>query len=254
MIELKKLFFTGGGVGLALFMTSCAVFQPSPPSAAELADNMKAAVGSADILNNIKSSEFTMDWKIDGTGVSAETKVFYLAPDKFLSETLVFEQIKMLRGYNGETGWEYSEMKGLVKAEQPEAKTAFALDAAIMNPSTGVLELYQSFAVSDGGVVNGRRCWRMDCQSKPEFGGLESVFWIDRDTWLTLRKKHSSRLISGQPFSVTADYRDYREIDGVKAPFSFTMKMGEVTMKFSLKSVRWNPELEPEIFNPPQFD
>jgi hypothetical protein len=84
----------------------------------------------------------------------------------------------------------------------------------------------------------------------PKDGPVVHVF-IDAETYLGDRSVVTIDLPEIGSVEQTTDFADYREVDGVKVPFSFKGSSSAQTFFVSVKSVEHNVKIDPALFAKP---
>jgi hypothetical protein len=91
--------------------------------------------------------------------------------------------------------------------------------------------------------VEGTECYKLKLARKNS--GEQTVF-IDPDSYLMIRVV-SKRKAMGQEMEIKVDLSDYREVNGIKIPYSITQPFGTVVFK----SVKVNEPVDEKLFAPP---
>jgi len=157
---------------------------------------------------------------------------------------------KMVMAFDGENGWAIQPWTG---SEEP-------IDLAGM-------ELGSVKEMSD---LDGPR-WdyekkghQMELVGKDEFSGSEvyvlkmtkkegdiSTFYVDSEKYVTLKMVNKT-VAQGQEVEIEMHMSDYREVDGIKYPFTTEQRMnGQVFMTLKLNEVSYNTELADDLFTKP---
>ena len=116
---------------------------------------------------------------------------------------------------------------------------------AIMNPELTYRE--RGFNISLEGVetVEGKDAWKVNITS-PQDATITEFF--DIETGLKIR----SVIVQDSPMgSVTqiTDFEDYREIDGMKFPFTLKQQVGPQAFDMEIQSIELNQGLADEVFS-----
>jgi hypothetical protein len=86
-------------------------------------------------------------------------------------------------------------------------------------------------------------------QAFPRDGGAE-YFYFDVESGLLFRRDAVRHAVEGMVRAETY-FGDWREVDGIRLPFSITQTMGQTTLAFTLDEVKHNVPLKEEVFQRP---
>ena len=190
-----------------------------------------------------------MKGKMSISGVEMDVTIYTAAPN--LLYTLFESPMvgKMESGCNGETAWDLSVMQGASVKEGEELEKAL-FDAAF-NPELHWRDRYTSIDVRAEEELDGAVCYRVVLT--PAVGDSITAH-VNTETWLTVKTETVSNSGMGS-ISIVTDLLDYREVDGVKAPFMMKMVlMGAQEMITTVDSVEFNVEIPEGIFDlPPEI-
>ena len=123
-------------------------------------------------------------------------------------------------------GWSYMPFQGMQK---PEPKTADEVKES--QSDLDVAGLLVDYAAKGHKVellgkedVEGTECYKIKVLLA---GGKEQTFFIDPVSNMIVRQKEK-RVFNGQESEMTTDFSDYKDVEGVKMPFSITQQFGTV--------------------------
>lgn len=177
--------------------------------------------------------------QMDATIYTAEPNLQYILFD---SEMIG----KMESGCNGKVAWDLSVMQGASVKEREELETAL-FDAAF-NPELHWRDRFTSIDVQAVEEINGKPCYK--AVLTPKLGEPVTTH-IDIETGLTLKTATVINSAMGS-VSVVSDLSDYREVDGVKVPFTTrVLLMGAQEMITTLDSVEFNVDIPERTFDLP---
>jgi len=150
-----------------------------------------------------------------------------------------------MKGYDFTTekeGWTYMPFQGMQKAEP---KTAEEVKEALSDLDlTGSL---YNYAAKGNKVeligkedVEGTECYKLKVTLA---SGKEETYYIDPTSYFVVRTK-AKRKFNGQEVETSVDLSDYKDVDGVKMPFSMTQPFG--TIVFS--SIKANQTIDDKLY------
>jgi len=139
-------------------------------------------------------------------------------------------------------GWTFMPIQGMQK---PEPKTPEDVKEALSDLDlTGSLYNYTAkgnkVELLGKEDVEGTECFKLKVTVA---SGKEETYFIDPASYLIVRTK-SKRKVNGQEVEMTTDLSDYKDVDGVKVPFSMTQPFG--TIVFS--SIKANQVIDDKLY------
>jgi hypothetical protein len=148
-------------------------------------------------------------------------------------------------GFNGSAGWRNTE-HGSGDLEGPQLALA-RLSGVLFDPALlpAPRSITNRVRVES---INGHDCYVLnENTSEP---GLFERLYFDQKTRLLVRRVLLQRTLFG-PLPITWDYDDYRDVHGVKVPFTVIHTDWINTVTFKADSVDLNPALDDKKFSGP---
>lgn len=211
------------------------------PTADQILDKYLAAVGGAEALRKIKSRE--EKGTIDAMGMQSPIEVYSEAPDKRIS-IFHMQGGSSVTAFNGEVGW-LSIPGGFHRMTRPERESA-RIDAEFYFPAR-VRELYKEFKVKPGVELNGLETYQVSATGP---GRPPLQLYFDQKTGLLLRQvRYVVTPLGKNPAQI--DYADYRETDGVKIPYRWTLARPNGAFTINVQQVKQNVPIDEKLFVPP---
>ncbi len=217
--------------------------KPNLPSADQILDKYLAAVGGAAALMKIKSR--VQKGNLAAGPMQIPIEVYSEAPDKrvSISHTQGGESVT---AFNGEVGW-LSIRNGFHRMTAPEREAA-RIDAELYFPAR-VRELYKDFSVKTGEEINGHATYMVIAKaSAPNQPSLQLYF--DQSAGLLLRQMRFAQTPLGRnPTQI--DYADYRDADGAKIPYQWTLTRPNGSFTIKIDQVQQNVPIDQKLFVAP---
>lgn len=185
------------------------------PKPEELFDKYLAAVGGAAALDKITSRVQTGKLLAFG-GQTFPAEVYSKAPDKRVS-TMHLKGGDSVTAFDGQHGWLGfpGRPAHMMSASENDAAR---LDADL-HFAEHVKTLYPKFTVENGEKIDGHDTYLVEGRAE---GRPPLRLYLDKDSGLLLRLvRYAQSPLGLNPTEV--DYADYREADGVKVPFRWTV-------------------------------
>jgi photosynthetic reaction center cytochrome c subunit len=184
------------------------------PSADELLDKYLAAIGGADALQKITSRVQKGTITAFG-GQHFPVDIYSKAPDKRLS-VMHLQGGDSLTGFDGKQGW--LSVPGRVHTMSTAENAAARIDADLYLPAH-LKTLCQKFSVDSGQKIDGHDTYMVAGRTE---GQPPLRLYLDKESGLLLRLvRYAETPVGRNPTQI--DYGDYRDANGVKAPFRWTL-------------------------------
>jgi zinc protease len=185
--------------------------------------------------------------KVELVGVSrgGQMEGYMKAPNKSLTVLDVHPLGVTKQGFDGHSGWFLSNKGGTRNLKGAEL-AALRADADFYR-DLGIRELYPTTKLLGKTKSGFRELYVV--QAVPR-GGTAEYFYFDVETGLLFRRDTTLQTNAG---IVRAEvyYGDWREVDGIRLPFSITQSMGQMTLGFTVEEVKHNVPLEETVFRWP---
>src|SRR5581483_10815511 len=186
----------------------------TPRNADEVLDKYVAAVGGADALRKVKSR--VSKGSISFGGQQADIEVYAKAPDKRMSITHM-PNGESVTAFDGKTGWLGNTGRPAREMSAPEADAA-RLDADFYFP-IHVRELFTRFRAGRTEKIGDQEANMIVAMRE---GQPPVRLYFDASSGLLLRLvRFAETPVGRNPTQI--DYADYREVDGIKVPFRWTL-------------------------------
>jgi photosynthetic reaction center cytochrome c subunit len=212
------------------------------PSAEQLLDKYLAAVGGADALKKIKTRE--EKGTMEAMGKQFPIQVYCEAPDKRVSIWQI-QAGPNVTAFNGEVGWLTIPPNGMHWMTGPEREAA-RIDAEMYFPAR-VREMYKEFHVMPGEPADGHETMAVAAKA-PGRPGLRMFF--DQESGLLIRLiKYTETPLGRLPTQI--DYGDYKQTDGVKIPYRWTLVRPNGSFTIRVEQVQQNVAIDQKWFEAP---
>lgn len=211
------------------------------PTADQILDKYVAAIGGAEALKKVKSR--IQKGSLDAGTMHFPIEVYSEAPDKRISISHP-QGGSSVTAFNGEVGW-LTIPNGVHMMTAPEREAA-RIDAEMYFPSR-VREMYKEFHVRPGEEIEGRSTYLVMAKdaNRPMLR-----LYFDQESGLLLRLLRFMETPLGRnPTQI--EYADYRETDGVKIPYRWTLTRPNGSFTIKVDSVEQNVAIDEKLFVPP---
>jgi len=260
-MKLKK-FLTITGMSLALGFCSFAqtTVQPasaqSPvkmaapadeaplPTADQILDRYVQAVGGRDAWMKLTSRVSTGTIDIPAANISGTLELKEKAPNQTLA-VVTLGGAAFKQAFDGKVGWSDDPRSGLRELSGDELEET-RRDADFSHP-VDMRVLYKKFVVVDAEKVDEHDAFLME--ATPENGAPEKMYF-DSTSGLLIRVVSQRHTPDGVT-PIQIDLSDYREVDGVRLPFSIHQSAGEMEFTMKLNEIHHNVDIDGAQFSKP---
>jgi hypothetical protein len=234
---------------------------PDPlPGADQVIDQYYQAMGGRAALDRIKTRQTrltllrpklvnsgTPDAAMITRGETWSMEVYQKAPDKYLAVVTTPDGV-IHQGLNGETGWVKTPdgQRAITGEELARVKRQ-----ADLSRDFKLKEQYSKMDVAGKETLRGHEAYVIEALNQDK--KREQLFF-DAQSGLLLRRIVLTETALGLDPEVT-DYEDYRDVDGVKIPFTVRVSYlddNHLGTTRTLEEVRQNVPIDDARFNPPQ--
>ncbi|MFL6277758.1 MAG: hypothetical protein ACJ74G_21430 [Blastocatellia bacterium] len=215
------------------------------PSAEQIVNKYVQAIGGKAAIEKITSRQATGTFEIAAMGVSGPVSMYSKAPNKTVLTIDISGFGLIQRGYNGTVGWEVNPQTGnreLSGAELAQMKLGsdFFRDIKMM-------QLFPKMVVKGVEKVGGSDAYVVDATSAD---GVTETMYFDAQSGLIVRTDVVADTPEGKT-QVSSYSSDYRDVDGVKIPFTIRQTTPTIEFTIKLDSVKHNVAIDDAKFNKP---
>ena len=200
--------------------------QPNGPTAQQLIDKYVQASGGASAIDKVTS--LVMKGTIDFGGKSLPIDIYSKNPEKRISFTHLSEG-DSVTAFNGQEGWLGSPGRPLREMQGSDLDAA-AIDADL-HLATHLEKMFSKVQVRGGEKIDDKDAYEVLGQRE---GKTPIRLYFDQQSGLLLRLvRFGDTALGWLPTQI--DYADYREVNGVKVPYRWTLARpsGKFTIQVS---------------------
>jgi len=241
MISVSAIVLVFGLIPLA------AQTNPSDPlpSVDQIVEKYAQVVGGKAALEKLTSrtSVGMIEFEVFPGAFSYET--YEKAPNKqsWIMDAAQFGVIRI--GFNGSMGWEDNPQTGF--RELSGMRLAVMKRNADFYRAVKLKEIYPKMAVTGKEAVNGHDAYVLEVT--PPDDAPEWMFF-DTESGLLVRHKGQNEAPTG-PVMVETTLSDYRDVDGIKLPFSTYVSRPDISFTTRISEVKHNVPVEDSKFDKP---
>ncbi len=217
----------------------------SVPTVDQILDRYIQALGGKANLEKITSRVAkgeceNADWEAKGP-----FEVFSKAPNKLLTVMSFPDPGVIKKGFNGKVGWEQGPSS---RVDELSRETLLQIQReADFYHDLRLKELYPSMRLVGKDKVSARDAYVVEATPST---GLPDKLYFDEETCLLVRSDYQVEHPGGKIVNVIL-YDDYRDVDGVKIPFSIYLSNLESGFSIKLMDVKHNVSIDDAKFEKP---
>jgi outer membrane lipoprotein-sorting protein len=214
----------------------------SMPAGDQLLDKYLSATGGAAAIQKITSRVQKGTLSAFG-GEHFPVEVYSKAPDKRIS-IMHLKGGESVTAFDGKQGW--LSVPGRVHVMSVAENDAARIDADLYFPAH-LKTLYQKFSVDSGGKIDGHETYLVTGRTK---GQPPIRLYLDKESGLLLRLiRYAKTPLGRNPTQI--DYADYRDANGVKVPFRWTLARPGNRFTIQVEQVQQNVPVDDAKFAVP---
>ena len=231
----------GSSSGMELRDGSTIDSSGSLPSVDNILDRYVEALGGATAINKYTSRVITGTLDVAGVSRGGSFETYAQAPNKLLTVMEAHPFGKMRMGFNGKNGWLLA---------QASVHPVTGVDLAILQREADFYSTlrtknnYAKVTLAGMSKIGYREVYVLDLQ--PTVGPLERLY-LDAQTFLLVRI-NTVRTMGRAAEPVEIYFDDWREVEGVKYPFSISQNSPSVKLGFTVKEIRHNVPIDAKLF------
>ena len=215
------------------------------PTVDQIVEKHVQAVGGKAAMEKLTTRAVKGTIEIPAMGISGPTESYAKAPNKTVNKISLGGVGDFAQGYDGTTAWEQNPMAGFRVLSGPEL--ALMKREAEFHGDLKFKEMYPKAVVKGKQKLGDRDVYLVE--ATPAEGGPEQLYY-DAQTGLLARRDFVVDSPQGQ-FPTETYLEDYREVDGVKIPFTMRQTNPMVSFTIKVTEVKHNVPVDDAKFNKP---
>jgi hypothetical protein len=217
---------------------------PATPTADQLLDRYVEAIGGRAAWKKLNSRITTGTIDIPQMNLSGTIEIREKAPNHLLA-TIVIAGASFRQGFDGTIGWTDDPQNGLHEESGAELEDT-RRDADFYHP-LDLHSLYSKFTLTGSEKIGDHEAYVVEA-TRP--GADPDKLYFDTKTGLVLRLSTRHHTADGVT-SFQEDLEDYREVDGVRLPFTVHQRTSDSSFTIKFTEVHQNVELDDAQFSKP---
>jgi outer membrane lipoprotein-sorting protein len=222
--------------------------KPSPalPTVDQILDKYVQAIGGKAAVEKQTSRVSKGSFEIPAFGASGTAEVYEKAPNKSAAFINIPGFGVVQEGFDGKAGWAQDPQSGLRDKAGAEL-AATKLDAEFHKPIK-IKQLYPKIVVKGRDKVGDKEAYVVE--ATPLESSAET-WYFDTQSGLLLRQDSERESPQGKQ-AVQVFLEDYKEVDGVRLPFTIRQVTPVFTIAIKIEEVKHNVPIDDAKFSKPK--
>jgi hypothetical protein len=216
----------------------------SLPAIDEVLNKYEDAMGGAAALNAVTTRVIKGTVDVVGISRGGTFETYMVGPNKTLSVVQAQPLGTVKVGYNGRVGW-MQTAAGVRTLKDVELRSVQS-DAEFYD-GLRLKNSYAKVSLLGKSKIGYRDVYVVELQ--PATGTADRLY-LDAESYVPVRL-NTVRVQGGVVLPVEIYFDDWREVDGVKAPYSVTQSFPKRTVVLTVREIRSNVTLESKLFERP---
>jgi outer membrane lipoprotein-sorting protein len=215
------------------------------PTVDQIIDHYMAAVGGRAAWQKLTSRSSMGTIEVPSMNLSGTVVIHEKAPDKILT-IVIISGSAFRQGFDGSVGWADDPQGGF--REQTGAELAEAKRQSDFYSPFDLHEHYAKLTFLGSEKVDDRESYVLE--ATPAEGGQPDKLYFDAQSGLPVRlvgRHHTPEGVS----EFREEFSDYRNVDGVRLPFTISQESSGSSFTVTINEVRHNIEFEDSEFSKP---
>ncbi len=215
------------------------------PSVDQILDKYVQAIGGKAAIEKLTSRVSKGSFEIAAFGASGTAEIYGKAPNKTLAIINVAGFGVVQEGFDGKVGWAQDPQNGLREKSGAELATA-KLDSEFLKPIK-IKQLYPKIVVKGKDKVGDKEVYVVE--ATPVESSVET-WYFDTQSGLMLRQDAEREGPQGKA-NIQVFLDNYKEVDGVKLPFTSRVVRPDFTIDIKVEEVKHNVQVDDAKFVKP---
>jgi zinc protease len=215
------------------------------PSVDQILEKYEKAIGGKEASEKINTRVMKGTLEVTNFGATGTLEIYSKAPNKSLTFMEVQGYGVVQFGFNGSKGWAEDPQAGLTDMTD-DMVTSTKREADLMH-SFKLKQLYTKMVVKEKKKIADQDVYVVEA-TQPE--GPPDLFYFSAANGLLLRTDAERNSPQGKNM-VESTMEDYRDVDGVKLPFTMKQDMPNVNILIKITEIKHNVPVEDAKFEKP---
>ena len=215
------------------------------PTVDSILDAYVKAMGGKAAIEKATTQQGKGTFEMPTMGMKGSMETITKAPDKSLMKMDIPGFGAVQEGFDGTVAWSQNPAQGMREKSGPEL--AMTKRGAQFFRHLRLKELYPTIELKGVETVDGKEAYLLI--ATPPDGGPEK-WYFDKQTSLLIRFELEMEGPMGK-MQIVTDMQDYRETDGIKAPWLIKQQAGPMQVSIKIEEVKHNVPADDALFKKP---
>jgi zinc protease len=213
-------------------------------TADQILENYIKAIGGREAWKKLTTRISTGTIDVPAMNLSGLVVVKEKAPNRSVF-TVNFNGSVFQQGFDGTVGWSSDPQNGL-REQSGDELSETKRDSDFYHP-LDLKQMYSKITVTGTDKIDDRDAYVLEASSGDL--GTDKIYF-DAQNGLVLRIVGQHHTIDG-PATFTEDFSDFREVDGIKLPYTVHQESPSSTFTIKFTEIRHNEAIEDAVFAKP---
>lgn len=214
----------------------------------QVLDKYVEVTGGKAAYEKLKTRRMKAAMEIPGAPVKPTMEIFQKAPNLHLQLVAIPEMgMEQSRGFDGKIAWSKDPMQGVRVLEGKEASAM--KDETPFNVEIRWREVYKEAKNLGRKTIDGTDGYEIELT--PKEGGNPTTSFYDATSFLLIHQTKTQETPQGKMTSKIS-MSDYKDVDGIKIPFTMTISGGPQKVIMKIQEVKHNEEMPDSKFAKPE--
>jgi zinc protease len=215
------------------------------PSVDQILDKFVQAIGGKAAMEKVTSRVSKGNFEIPSMGAGGPIEIYSKAPNINLVIINIPGFGVVQQGFNGTVAWAQEPTSGLRELSGPELVSAKR--EAEFYADIKFKELYPKMTVKGKDKVGDKEVYVIEATPSE---GSPALLYFDTQSGLMLRTDREAESPQGK-MHVEIFLEDYKEVDGIKMPFTVKQNTPAISFTIKIEEVKHNVPVDDAKFNKP---
>jgi zinc protease len=218
----------------------------STPTLDQVLDKYVQALGGKAAIEKMTTVVIKGKVEVPSTGETGSMETYRKAPNKEMQMINIPSNGPSQRGFDGTVGWNWDPDSG-PSDMSPTDLAAMKLESDFYR-DIRFRELYPKISLKGKERVGGREAYVVEA---PHEDGSSEKMYFDAESGLLIQSEVPIDVPDEGKTVVSSQYEDYREVEGVKIPFTIRQTSADFDYVIKVSEVKYNVLVDDAKFKKP---
>ncbi len=240
---------------LLVFTASPRIFALAEMSeeTAKIVSAMEKAVDPDNKASKIRTYTVESEAEIKQAQIKMFFKTLYKRENKMLSIVSIPGVMSLKQGFDGTTAWTSSPATG-VSLDSGDVLLSTQFMTKMSAPDSKLKNIFSKITLAEKSVkIEGIDCYKLTCTIPEKYHMEPAVLYVNKKTLLTLKTEITVNSNEGK-VTTPLLIKKYKKVHGIMWPEISELKVVNMMVIQTLKSVKINSKIPDSAFQPPKVE